>query len=1173
MHPRHRLAALALLLALLLSGAPERARAATIPVISPADSGPGTLRAALTAARDGDTILFDRDVFTPPGDYQTILLLSPLPAITASGVTIDAVETRTVLNGASAGPGASGLVIRGSGCTVMGLIIERFAQHGVLIESGAEGTVIGGLRDAGPQRGGQGNRITGNGGSGVEISAAHNNTVIGNFIGVIDDGRFAFSNKRNGVTIWEGRGNTVGGVAPGAGNVISGNGESGVWIAGDGALSSGNHVLGNIIGPSSDGQRAIGQGHNGVTISGNASGNTVGGPTTTHGNQIAANAIDGVRIGANASANVVQSNLIGTNASGDAALPNGLHGVEITENAWGNQIGGPHTSGLSPGNVLSGNGNHGLVILFGAHSNTVQGNIIGPDITGLVSLRRQPFGGIDIAEGADNNLVEGNVISGNTTDGVALFDNTGRGTDGNQIVGNWIGVARTGAPLPNVGQGVLVGNGAAGTRVANNTIAHNTGFGVLIGPCGGNALADNVIVDNRLRGIKSDCPLPEPQILSASLGAPATVTGTAPPGTRVLVYSDGGDDMALLESPPEGVPVTAAGAFTFTTDTALRGPNITVRAVTPAGESSSLSEQVRLDWTILLYLNGDNNLAEDMDEVVASLAAAGASPGAHVLALVDGAPSQGARGGTRLYDLTRGTPVQISPDAAPFLAPGELNMGDPRTLTAFYEWGADTYPARHRLLAIVDHGGGWAPSATLYPPGVLPIHRKVRISGGSGLSWDETGGADTSDTSDDADYLDSKEMATALATINGHRALDVLFYDVCLMGMVEVAYQASGSATFLVSSQNIGWSPVGEEGRYVRLVQGLTSSASPQQMAERLVAAYGAGLPPAEHPYTIAAVRLAALGELRTAMDALTAELIRALDTPGGITDLRRAYLEAQKIDYDSDLVVEPDTDGFVDIKHFAQRVAANFAAPAVDAAAARVAAAIDAAVVARGQRSEAPWSDPDRRWELDNTNGLSVFLPFGEDLRFDVTDTAQAPGATPSETAELRLLDLYNADELRFVRDSQWRALIDTYYQRYGSGRIPTVTKVRRELDGLQVPDVDPPEIAISLEGEVRPGQAVTLRWSATDAQSGVLGARLYRQQVDGSWLPVGSIVRAESGAFTVEAESRCIERYGVFATDNAGNEARPRGGSEEVNLYPLHCAALPYALRDALGSRPPTP
>ena len=66
-------------------------------------------------------------------------------------------------------------------------------------------------------------------------------------------------------------GNTIGGTAAGAGNVISGNTDDGVEITGTG--TTGNVVAGNYIGTDVTGTVALGNGLDGVEIDTGASGN------------------------------------------------------------------------------------------------------------------------------------------------------------------------------------------------------------------------------------------------------------------------------------------------------------------------------------------------------------------------------------------------------------------------------------------------------------------------------------------------------------------------------------------------------------------------------------------------------------------------------------------------------------------------------------------------------------------------------------------------------------------------------------------------------------------------------------------------------------------------------------------------------------------------------------
>ncbi len=145
------------------------------------------------------------------------------------------------------------------------------ASHGVVIDDGAHNNIVGATFDTS-------NTISGNDGDGVRISGGDDNLVQGNYIGVNDGGGAAIANGVSGVAIVGGAGdNTVGSdTEPDAGNIISGNTQNGVLLAGSG--TTGNTVAGNLIGLSVT-YTPIPNGAAGVTVFG--ADNTVIGPTAS----------------------------------------------------------------------------------------------------------------------------------------------------------------------------------------------------------------------------------------------------------------------------------------------------------------------------------------------------------------------------------------------------------------------------------------------------------------------------------------------------------------------------------------------------------------------------------------------------------------------------------------------------------------------------------------------------------------------------------------------------------------------------------------------------------------------------------------------------------------------------------------------------------------------------
>jgi len=287
--------------------------------------------------------------------------------------------------------------------------------------------------------------------------------------------------------------NTIGGItaAPGtgAGNLISGASNNGVWITGGGA--TGDVVEGNLIGTDVSGKNPLGN-YDGVEILNGASGNTIGGLIATAGtgagNLISGNTNDGLEItGSGVSGNLVAGNLIGTNAAGTGALANGAYGVEIDTGASGNTIGGlAATPGTGAGNVISGNAGPGVYLKSG--SNVVLGNLIGTNAAGEAAI---PNGLISAPIGLINGAVyltgvgntiggtcagAGNVISGNVNQDVEI---AGTGATDDLVAGNYIGLDITGTvKLTSVGGIEVDGpNNTIGGTVAG---AANVGVGVIL---------------------------------------------------------------------------------------------------------------------------------------------------------------------------------------------------------------------------------------------------------------------------------------------------------------------------------------------------------------------------------------------------------------------------------------------------------------------------------------------------------------------------------------------------------------------------------------------------------------------------------------------------------------------------------------------------------------------
>jgi CSLREA domain-containing protein len=320
------LAALAMAAGMLLAAARPANATTTFEVNTTADDDDGacvpldpnnaaadcTLREAINAADNtagADTINFE----IPGTGVKTILVGSTptgptagqnLPditeAVTLNGYTQTGASKNTntdlaqgtnanlliELNGAYAGSSGNGLRINAPNVVVKGLVINRFST----------GIFIFGT------------------GSGAAIE--------GNFIGTDPSGTQNPGNASDGVVVFGGGANTIGGTSPAARNLISANLFRGLVIA----SNEGNTIQGNLIGTKANGINTLPNALEGIQII--SSNNTVGGidsdPTDTKNpaNLIAFNGTDGITVLLSATGNRILSNSI---------FENGELGIDLSK--------------------------------------------------------------------------------------------------------------------------------------------------------------------------------------------------------------------------------------------------------------------------------------------------------------------------------------------------------------------------------------------------------------------------------------------------------------------------------------------------------------------------------------------------------------------------------------------------------------------------------------------------------------------------------------------------------------------------------------------------------------------------------------------------------------------------------------------------------------------------
>jgi hypothetical protein len=243
-----------------------------------------------------------------------------------------------------------------------------------------------------------------------------------------------------------------------------------------------------------------------------------------------------------------------------------------------------------------------------------------------------------------------------------------------------------------------------------------------------------------------------------------------------------------------------------------------VKPVRGEGEST-------VPWTLAIYYNGDNDLERYWDEYsLPALLNIPASTGLNVVVFLDRMSTQGIE----LIEISGGNMQVVNTYP-------EMNFGDGATFQWFLTEAATLYPSEKLVVTGSDHGYAWR-----Y------------------FSNDQTSG----------DKITMPELQAAIE--NAGVYIDILSFDACNMGAVEVVYQVSltGLVDNIVASEetipmdgfpyDLMFTPVAND-----------PSKTPDELAVEMVAGWQAYYQPLNWAQTVAlsAVDVASIGTQASVLD------------------------------------------------------------------------------------------------------------------------------------------------------------------------------------------------------------------------------------------------------------------------------------------------------------------
>jgi len=287
------------------------------------------------------------------------------------------------------------------------------------------------------------------------------------------------------------------------------------------------------------------------------------------------------------------------------------------------------------------------------------------------------------------------------------------------------------------------------------------------------------------------------------------------------------------------------------TDTGVYVDDIVLTATSSGGGGTPTTKE----WTIMVYMNADNDLEtygiSDFNEMEYG---GGSNSYRNVIVQIDRISGYDTSNGNwttcRRYYVTNDASNSSSIVSTLIQDIGEVNMGDPNTLVDFAKWAIQNYPANKYFLVLWDHGDGWYKSE-----GDSPLFKGVSV--------------DMSSSNAEINVYNG-ELASALSSIKSYlgRNIDIVGFDACLMGMLEVMDVCRNYANYFVGSEETeaadGW-------YYTGFLNTMNSNPtiSPADLAKAVVNA-ATGLS------TLASVDLSKIGTLVSNLNTFAQELINA---------------------------------------------------------------------------------------------------------------------------------------------------------------------------------------------------------------------------------------------------------------------------------------------------------
>ncbi len=352
-------------------------------------------------------------------------------------------------------------------------------------------------------------------------------------------------------------------------------------------------------------------------------------------------------------------------------------------------------------------------------------------------------------------------------------------------------------------------------------------------------------------------------------------------------------------------------------------------------------------WTWIMYLGGDcdleDSIVNELEIAERMLREPVIEDALRVVVLLDRAKGYTDRDGdwtgARILEAVPGRDKKTI-ESKELLDLGEVNLGDPRVLRAFVAGALKAFPSERVMMTISGHGSGW---------------------------WLCVPDEDAPGANDGEDHLTTRELQWGLRTgldAAGRKRFDVLTFEACLMGQLDVAYALRDLTDTILFSEGIAYGAVLASTYFLQLawMEGssraaaeTTLSGAPERYAEGTRARDGLSL---------TALDTSKIEDLKTALDALLLKLEATMDRDGPL--YARALFHGENYIGTEDLERGTHSTASYDLLDVLDRMRLNHPDFPAKAEAAAVERAVHAATLASHMG-----------YQRRRSRGIAIYAPF----------------------------------------------------------------------------------------------------------------------------------------------------------------------------------------------------